>query len=117
MHGALRAFQQAMHCAPGTPEPAYNLGVALEHFGLWDGALAAFQAAVECARRSTSDARTGTARWRCCAEAGRFDEVDFREYEWRFRRGEPGAARLRSRGRCGTWAALANGEARSSSGP
>jgi tetratricopeptide (TPR) repeat protein len=86
MHGALRAFQHAMHCAPASPEPAYNLGVALEHFGLWDGALVAFQAAVEC------DARHVDAHWNgalALLRAGRFAE-GFREYEWRFERGEPG---------------------------
>ena len=82
--GALRAFQHAMRCAPASPEPAYNLGVALEHFGLWDGALAAFQAAVEC------DSQHVAAHWNSALgllRAGRFDE-GFREYEWRFRRGE-----------------------------
>ncbi len=86
MHGALLAFQQAMRCAPGTPEPAYDLGVALEHFGLWDGALMAFQAAVEC------DAGHVDAHWNSALallRAGRFED-GFREYEWRFRRGEPG---------------------------
>jgi len=86
MHGALRAFQQAMRCAPASAEPAYNLGVALEHFGLWDGALVAFQAAVEC------DARHVDAHWNgalALLRAGRFEE-GFREYEWRFERGEPG---------------------------
>ena len=85
MHGALRAFQHAMRCAPASPEPAYNLGVALEHFGLWDGALVAFQAAVEC------DARHVDAHWNgalALLRAGRFEE-GFREYEWRFERGEP----------------------------
>ena len=86
MHGALRAFQQAMRCAPASPEPAYNLGVALEHFGLWEGALFAFQAAVEC------DAQHVDAHWNgalALLRAGRFEE-GFREYEWRFARGEPG---------------------------
>jgi hypothetical protein len=86
LHGALRAFQQAMRCAPTSPDPAYNLGVALEHFGLWDGALAAFQAAVEC------DPRHVDAHWNgalALLRAGRFEE-GFREYEWRFQRGEPG---------------------------
>ncbi len=85
MHGALRAFQHAMHCSPASPEPAYNLGIALEHFGLWDGALAAFEAAVEC------DARHVDAHWNgalALLRAGRFEE-GFREYEWRFERGEP----------------------------
>ena len=84
--GTLRAFQQAMHCAPTSPEPAYNLGIALEQFGRWDGALAAFQAAVEC------DTRHADAHWNAALallRAGRFEE-GFREYEWRFRRGEPG---------------------------
>ena len=82
--GALRAFQQAMRCAPVSPEPAYNLGVALEYFGLRDGALAAFEAAVEC------DPQHVDAHWNLALallRAGRFDE-GFREYEWRFRRGE-----------------------------
>ena len=82
----LRAFQQAMRCAPTSPEPAYNLGVALEHFGLWDGALVAFQAAVEC------DPTHVDAHWNgalALLRAGRFEE-GFREYEWRFQRGEPG---------------------------
>ena len=82
--GTLRAFQHAMRCAPGSPEPAYNLGVALEHFGEWDGALAAFEAAVEC------DPRHVDAHWNSALgllRAGRFAE-GFREYEWRFRRGE-----------------------------
>ena len=86
LHGALRAFQQAMRCAPAAPEPAYNLGVALEHFGLWDGALVAFQAAVEC------DPNHVDAHWNgalALLRAGRFQE-GFREYEWRFQRGEPG---------------------------
>ena len=86
LHGALRAFQQAMRCAPASADPAYNLGVALEHFGLWDGALAAFQAAVEC------DPRHADARWNgalALLRAGRFED-GFREYEWRFQRGEPG---------------------------
>ncbi len=85
-HGALCAFQQAMRHAPGSPEPVYNLGIALERFGLWDGALAAFQAAVEC------DPRHADAHWNCALallRAGRFEE-GFREYEWRFQRGEPG---------------------------
>lgn len=84
-HGALLAFQQALHAAPHSPEPAYNLGVALEHFGQWDGALAAFQAAAEC------DPRHANARWNASLallRAGRFEE-GFREYEWRFQRGEP----------------------------
>jgi hypothetical protein len=83
--GALVAFQNAMRCAPGTPEPAYNLGVALEQFGLWDGALIAFQAAVECAPHHVD------AHWNSALgllRDGRFEE-GFREYEWRFRRGEP----------------------------
>ncbi len=84
--GALRAFQEAMHCAPGTPEPAYNLGVALEHFGLRDGALAAFQAATACAPGHV-DAHWNSAL--ALLRAGRFQE-GFSEYEWRFRRGEPG---------------------------
>jgi Tfp pilus assembly protein PilF len=82
--GALRAFQHAMRCAPASPEPAYNLGVALEHFGLWDGALAAFEAAVEC------DPGHVDAHWNSALgllRAGRYEE-GFREYEWRFRRGE-----------------------------
>jgi hypothetical protein len=82
--GALRAFEHALRCAPASPEPAYNLGVALEHFGLWDGALAAFEAAVEC------DPRHVDAHWNLALallRAGRFDE-GFREYEWRFARGE-----------------------------
>ena len=85
LRGALLAFQQAMRCAPASPDPAYNLGVALEHFGLWDGALAAFEAAVEC------DPRHVDARWNgalALLRAGRFEE-GFREYEWRFQRGEP----------------------------
>ncbi|MCK9686976.1 tetratricopeptide repeat-containing glycosyltransferase family protein [Scleromatobacter humisilvae] len=84
--GTLRAFQQAMRCAPASPEPAYNLGIALEHFGRWDGALAAFQAAIEC------DPQHADAHWNAALallRAGRFEE-GFREYEWRFRRGEPG---------------------------
>ena len=84
--GTLRAFQQAMHWAPTSPEPAYNLGIALERFGHWDGALAAFQAAVEC------DPLHADAHWNAALallRAGRFEE-GFREYEWRFRRGEPG---------------------------
>ena len=86
LHGTLRAFQQAMRCAPASPDPAYNLGVALEHFGRWDGALAAFQAAVEC------DPQHVDAHWNAALallRAGRFEE-GFREYEWRFQRGEPG---------------------------
>ena len=86
LHGTLRAFQQAMRCAPASPVPPCNLGVALEHFGLWDGALAAFQAAVEC------DPRHADARWNgalALLRAGRFEE-GFRDYEWRFQRGEPG---------------------------
>jgi tetratricopeptide (TPR) repeat protein len=82
MHGALLAFQHAMRCAPGTPAPAYNLGVALEHFGLHDGAL---QSAVEC------DPGHVDAHWNGALgllRAGRFEE-GFREYEWRFRRNEP----------------------------
>ena len=82
--GALRAFQHALRCAPASPEPAYNLGVALEHFGLWDGALAAFEAAVECDRHHVD------AHWNLALallRAGRFAE-GFREYEWRFARGE-----------------------------
>jgi tetratricopeptide (TPR) repeat protein len=86
LRGTLLAFQQAMHCAPGTPEPPYNLGVALEHFGLWDGALAAFQAAIECAPDHV-DAHWNNAL--ALLRAGRFEE-GFRDYEWRFRRGEPG---------------------------
>jgi Tfp pilus assembly protein PilF len=85
-HGALIAFQQALGHAPRSPEPAYNLGVALERFGLWEGALAAFQAAVEC------DPQHADAHWNSALgllRAGRFEE-GFREYEWRFRRGEPG---------------------------
>ena len=84
--GTLRAFQQALRCAPSSPEPPYNLGVALEHFGQWDGSLAAFQAAVEC------DPRHVDAHWNAglaLLRAGRFEE-GFREYEWRFERGEPG---------------------------
>ncbi len=84
-HGTLRAFQQAMRCAPASPDPAYNLGVALEHFGLWDGALCAFQAAVEC------DPRHVDAHWNgalALLRAGHFEQ-GFREYEWRFQRGEP----------------------------
>ena len=84
-HGALLAFQQALRHAPRSPEPAYNLGVALERFGLWEGALAAFQAAVEC------DPQHVDAHWNSALgllRAGRFEE-GFREYEWRFRRGEP----------------------------
>ena len=83
--GTLRAFQQAMRCAPNSPEPPYNLGVALEHFGQWDGALAAFLAAIEC------DPRHVDAHWNAglaLLRAGRFEE-GFREYEWRFERGEP----------------------------
>ena len=83
--GALQAFQQAMRCAPHSPEPAYNLGIALEQFGLHDGALAAFQAAVQC------DPHHVDAHWNgalALLRAGRFEE-GFREYEWRFRRGEP----------------------------
>ena len=82
--GALGAFQHAMRRAPASPEPAYNLGVALEHFGLHDGALAAFEAAIEC------DASHVDAHWNSALgllRAGRFAE-GFREYEWRFRRGE-----------------------------
>ncbi len=84
--GALQAFQHALRCAPRSPEPAYNLGVALEHFGLHEGALAAFEAALEC------DPRHADARWNRSLNllrAGRFAE-GFREYEWRFARGEPG---------------------------
>jgi tetratricopeptide (TPR) repeat protein len=84
-HGALLAFQQALRHAPHSPEPPYNLGVALERFGLWDGALAAFQAAIEC------DPQHVDAHWNHALgllRAGRFEE-GFREYEWRFRRGEP----------------------------
>ncbi len=84
--GTLLAFQQALRAAPESPEPAYNLGVALEQFGQWDGALAAFQAAAEC------DPAHVDARWNAALgllRAGRFDE-GFREYEWRFKRGEPG---------------------------
>lgn len=84
LHGTLRAFQEAMRCAPASPEPAYNLGVALERFGLWDGALTAFRAAVEC------DPRHAEAHWNCALallRAGRFQE-GFREYEWRFQRGD-----------------------------
>ena len=84
--GTLRAFQSAMRCAPASAEPAYNLGVALERFGRWDGALAAFLAAIEC------DPRHVDAHWNAALallRAGRFDE-GFREYEWRFQRGEPG---------------------------
>ncbi len=84
-HGALLAFQQALRHAPRSPEPAYNLGVALERFGLWEGALAAFQAAVDC------DPQHVDAHWNSALgllRAGRFEE-GFREYEWRFRRGEP----------------------------
>ena len=83
--GSLLAFQQALRLAPHAPEPAYDLGVALERFGLWEGALAAFQAAVEC------DPQHVDAHWNsalCLLRAGRFEE-GFREYEWRFRRGEP----------------------------
>lgn len=83
--GALLAFQGALRAAPQSAEPAYNLGVALEHFGLWDGALAAFQAAIEC------DPQHVDAHWNASLallRAGRFRE-GFREYEWRFRRGEP----------------------------
>ena len=82
--GTLHAFQQAMRCAPASPEPPYNLGVALEHFGLRDGALAAFEAAIEC------DPRHADAHWNSALgllRAGRYAE-GFREYEWRFRRGE-----------------------------
>jgi hypothetical protein len=82
--GTLRAFQHAMRCAPASPEPAYNLGVALEHFGLRDGALAAFEAAIEC------DSTHADAHWNRALgllRTGRFAE-GFREYEWRFRRGD-----------------------------
>ncbi len=82
--GTLRAFQHAMRCAPASPEPAYNLGVALEHFGQWAGALAAFEAAIEC------DSTHADAHWNRALgllRTGRFKE-GFREYEWRFRRGE-----------------------------
>lgn len=85
LRGTLLAFRQAMQCAPGTPEPTYNLGVALEHFGLVDGALAAFQATIECAPDHV-DAHWNSAL--ALLRAGRFEE-GFREYEWRFRRGEP----------------------------
>ena len=84
-HGALLAFQGALRAAPHSAEPAYNLGVALEHFGQWDGALTAFQASIEC------DAQHVDAHWNASLallRAGRFRE-GFREYEWRFRRGEP----------------------------
>lgn len=84
-HGALLAFQGALRAAPHAAEPAYNLGVALEHFGQWDGALTAFQAAIEC------DPQHVDAHWNASLallRAGRFHE-GFREYEWRFRRGEP----------------------------
>jgi tetratricopeptide (TPR) repeat protein len=83
--GALVAFQQALRHAPRSPEPPYNLGVALERFGLRDGALAAFQAAIEC------DPQHVDAHWNSALgllRAGRFEE-GFREYEWRFLRGEP----------------------------
>ena len=83
--GALLAFQGALRAAPQSAEPAYNLGVALEHFGQWDGALTAFQAAIEC------DPQHVDAHWNASLallRAGRFSE-GFREYEWRFRRGEP----------------------------
>ncbi len=83
--GALQAFQHAMRCAPRSPEPAYNLGMALEQFGLHDGALTAFQAALEC------DPEHVDAHWNralALLRASRFEE-GFREYEWRFRRGEP----------------------------
>lgn len=75
-----------MRCAPTSAEPPYNLGVALEQLGLWDGALAAFQVAVEC------DPRHADAQWNLALallRAGRFEQ-GFRAYEWRFRRGEPG---------------------------
>ena len=82
--GALHAFKNAMRCSPASPEPAYNLGVALERFGLHDGALAAFEAAIEC------DPAHADAHWNSALgllRAGRFAE-GFREYEWRFRRGD-----------------------------
>jgi tetratricopeptide (TPR) repeat protein len=74
-----------MRLAPGDPEPIYNLGVALEHFGDWAGSLMAFEAAVECAPEHAD------AHWNLALALLRHGEFErgFRHYEWRFRRLRP----------------------------
>ncbi|HEX7686609.1 MAG TPA: glycosyltransferase family 9 protein [Burkholderiaceae bacterium] len=81
----MTAFGNAMRLAPRDPEPIYNLGVALEHFGDWSGSLMAFEAALECAPEHAD------AAWNLSLALLRHGELErgFRHYESRFRRLAP----------------------------
>jgi predicted O-linked N-acetylglucosamine transferase (SPINDLY family) len=84
--GSLAAYREAVRLNLGNAETVHNLGVALEHFGLWDDALAAFDATVQ------ADPKHVDGHWNRALGLllhGRFRE-GFADYEWRFKRGQPG---------------------------